>query len=242
MNENKHSLDLSGLGTCSGGVFNKVDISGKGKVNGNIKCSKFDASGMATVNGDITCDSFSTSGMSKVKGSIDGKEIEVSGTLTVDNNTTTDLLDVSGMVKINGNVRANEVKCEGFLKVGEGIECENIDIYGVLDSKGLINCESINIILSAECNCSEIGATSIVIESDDSPTSIFNFLAPRKFRRKRLYASLIEGDDIKLENCEAKVVRGRNIKIGANCKIDVIEYSESIDVDSNSKVIETNKI
>lgn len=242
MNENKHNLDLSGLGTCSGGEFNKVDISGKGKVNGDIKCIKFDASGMATVNGNIICHNFSTSGMSKVKGSINGKEIEVSGTLNVDSNTTTELLDVSGMVKINGNVRANEVKCEGFLKVEEDIECETIDVYGVLDSKGLINCESLNIILSAECNCREIGATSVVIECDDSPTSIFSFLAPKRFRRKRLYASLIEGDDIKLENCEAKIVRGKNIKIGPNCKIDVIEYSESIEVDSNSKVIDTNKI
>ncbi|WP_216828547.1 hypothetical protein [Alkalihalobacterium elongatum] len=43
----------------------------------------------------------------------------------------------------------------------------------------------------------------------------------------RLEANIIEGDNIFLEHTTAKVVRGKNVVIGAHCQIDLVEYSTS---------------
>ncbi|MGL5712059.1 MAG: hypothetical protein ACRCX2_03500 [Paraclostridium sp.] len=52
----------------------------------------------------------------------------------------------------------------------------------------------------------------------------------------------LEGDNITLENCEARVVRGKNIEIGKNCNIKNVEYSGSIKIDPKSKVEKSYKI
>ena len=55
-------------------------------------------------------------------------------------------------------------------------------------------------------------------------------------------ANLIEGDEIYLENTRADVVRGKQIEIGPNCKIKLIEYSESLKVHDDSDVEKQTKI
>lgn len=240
MNENKNSLDLSGYGTYCGGEFYKVNISGKGSVSGNIDCDRFDVSGMGKVNGDVSSKNLSISGMCTINGDTESNTIDVSGSLHVNKNVNIDDLDVSGIMKIKGKLQANEAKCDGYLKVDGDIECETLDLLGMIQNEGFINCEDLYVQVSGECNCNEIGASCINIEGKSS--SIFNMLMPKKFRNKVLTASLIEGDDIKLENCEVKIVRGKNIKIGQNCKIDTIEYSRNIEVDEKSIVKQINKV
>lgn len=51
MNEELSSLRFDGVGKCKGGIFDNVNISGTGKIEGSVKCSKFDSSGSAKVLG-----------------------------------------------------------------------------------------------------------------------------------------------------------------------------------------------
>ena len=57
-----------------------------------------------------------------------------------------------------------------------------------------------------------------------------------------LTTELIEGDEIYLENTNAKIVRGNNITIGEGCNIGLIEYSGEINISSESIVKEQKKI
>ena len=46
-----------------------------------------------------------------------------------------------------------------------------------------------------------------------------------------MYVRTIEGDQVELEYTQAKVVRGKYVRIGAGCEIDRVEYSGDLTVE-----------
>ena len=60
--------------------------------------------------------------------------------------------------------------------------------------------------------------------------------------RRELTTNLIEGDEIYLQNTNAKIVRGINITIGEGCNIGLVEYSGEIIISSESIVREQKQI
>lgn len=243
MNSELHSLNFSGMGKCSGGEFDRVNISGTGKIQGNIKCSKFDASGMAKVFGDVESEKFNTSGVSKIEGNLYSKEIDVSGVLKCTGEASSNEVRVSGMATVEQSLKSHRIEGEGCLTVKGDIECEQVDVYGMIDCRGFLNCENLELGLVGTSNINEVGASNIKIENGKSNSiGIFNVFTPAKYKNNKLVANIIEGDDIVLENCEAKFVRGKNIKIGENCKINTVEYSGNIEVDKKSKIENINKV
>lgn len=234
----QHSLNLSGMGTYSGGEFYEVNISGMGKIQGNIKCGNFNTSGTGKVFGNVESDKFCSSGMVKIEGDINSSYIDVSGTLRCEKDVNTKNLDISGMATIDGKINCNNINSKGCLKAKSDIECEEVNINGMINCSGMLNCEKLELQVVGTSTIGEIGGSIINIERGRAGYSLkFNILVPKKFRENKLVANIIEGDDIELENCEVKVVRGKNIKIGENCKIDTVEYSGSLEVDKKSKVL-----
>ena len=225
MNENMKSLNLSGYGSCSGGEFYKVKIEGKGTVNGDLKCNILKISGVAKVNGNISTEELNNEGVLKITGDTNAKNVEI-----------------KGVNKIIGNFRGEELKCEGTLNVKNDIEFENINTTGSITNDGFINCENLTMFLWGTSKCNEIGASKIIVEGNGKNSSLFNIFIPKKFKENKLVASTIEGDDISLESCTVKIVKGKNIKIGPNCVIDEVEYSDSIEIDPSSTVKNINKI
>jgi cytoskeletal protein CcmA (bactofilin family) len=61
-------------------------------------------------------------------------------------------------------------------------------------------------------------------------------------RNKELTADIIEGDDVYLENTQAKVVRGNNIELGPDCEIELVEYKDSFKQDEKADVGTHTKI
>ncbi|MGL5642186.1 MAG: hypothetical protein ACRDDM_07955, partial [Paraclostridium sp.] len=46
----------------------------------------------------------------------------------------------------------------------------------------------------------------------------------------------IEGDYIKLENCDITNIRGKQVELISNCNIDNIEYTSNLNISKNSNV------
>ncbi|MEF9992493.1 MAG: hypothetical protein RRZ84_01210 [Romboutsia sp.] len=236
-NKEQYSLNINGIGNYSGGEFDRIDISGVGKVNGDLKCNTFDSSGIGKIYGNIQSDKFNTSGITKVEGNITSKSIDISGMLKCTKDIKVDKIEVSGTVTIEGKLNSNKIVGSGLLNVKSDIQCEEVDINGIITCVGMLNCEKLELNLVGRSTIDEIGGSKIDIRGG-MYSSRFNILAPKKFRENKLVANIIEGDDITLENCEVKIVRGKNINIGQNCKIDKIEYSQSIEVDKYSKILD----
>lgn len=257
--ENKlGDLKISGSGSTGGGRYNVVSISGSGKVVGDIICEKFRISGAGKVDGcinasefnisgagkvtkDIKCVIGSISGVGRIEGSVYGGNFSISGSSMISGNFNGDEFTVSGAGKVGGRIKATKVKILGSSYVGEGVEGEVIDIKGALKTSGMVNGDQINIDISGRIEIDEIGATKVtVLNKSQYVGGIFRFFI-KLFRSKKhnyLVAKIIEADEIYLENAIVDVVRGGKIVIGEGCKIKKVEYSDTLEVNSENSVID----
>ena len=55
-------------------------------------------------------------------------------------------------------------------------------------------------------------------------------------KSKHLDVELIKGDDISLEATIAQIIRGARVKVGRGCRIEAVEYSESLEVSPKATV------
>ncbi len=119
---------------------------------------------------------------------------------------------------------------KGALNVRGDCEAEDFTLTGSLDVKGLLNAGAIDIGLKfGNSSIGDIGGTHIKIGKNAGSclieTEVFS-------------AGTIEGDDIYLENTEARMVRGNRVHIGPGCKIEKVEYKSSCRVSPKSEVNE----
>ena len=89
-----------------------------------------------------------------------------------------------------------------------------------------------------ECFAKEIGGQTITVKAKGS--LVGNLLKP--LFKPQLETELIEGDKIEIENTIAKIVRGNQVRIGPNCQIGVVEYTEEYSIDKKAVVAENRKV
>ncbi|UDN59209.1 hypothetical protein [Clostridioides sp. ES-S-0010-02] len=257
------SLNFNGMGKCKGGIFDEVNIAGTGKIDGNIKCNKFDSSGSAKVIGTTECNEFFTAGLSKIEGNILASQVTIFGLLKCTGDINSSKVKSGGIINVGGNLKSDIISGEGCLKINKSVECESVDLSGILDCNGFLNCEELKISLHGTSNLNEVGACSVNIkkghgdycksfyraekksgdfEKASSNLRNLGLLSVKKYTESRLLANVIEADEISLENSEVKIVRGKNINIGKGCYIESLEYSENIDIDESSIVVEIKNV
>ncbi len=232
-----HSVNIDGMGKYTGGEFDCVNISGIGKVEGHLKCNALDVSGMISINGDLASKTSTVSGTAKVKGDLFGDDFNVSGMLRATGGGTIKNITINGTMKLGRTFRVKELENNGSLKIEGDLSGEQIRSNGMIECSGLLNCENLELRVSGVSHINEIGATTIKVERNNTSfDGILGFLIPKKYRNNQLVAETIEGDDIYLENCQAKVVRGKKVVIGPNSHIEIVEYIETLEVDEKATV------
>lgn len=147
---------------------------------------------------------------------------------------------IKGNTSVGGGLAANEIDVRGFLRAGGDCEAETFSAEGGFTVGGLLNAGSIDIKVFGPCSAREIGGEKIAIRAPQglqSITQIFTFWA-----EKRLETETIEGDEVTLEAVTAKTVRGANVTVGPECKIELVEYTGSCTVDPGASVGEARKV
>ncbi|WP_064093976.1 polymer-forming cytoskeletal protein [Rossellomorea aquimaris] len=248
-----HDLKISGSGSSGGGQFNKVKISGSGKISGDIDCKELKISGSGKINGniktgymkssgsshihgDLKAEKISISGSSKFEGSIMAATMEVSGSSKVSENLICKDFKASGSCVVQGKLQGENVKSSGLLKVLKDCEVETFTSHGAVTIDGLLSADKVDIQLEHQSSIKEIGGETIVVKNQNSTRllkQVVNFFFQKD---DHLHSDLIEGDEVYLENTKAKLVRGKNVVIGENCEIETVEYSGSLDIKKESKV------
>lgn len=232
-----NNIDISGMGKIAGGEYNNINISGMVKILGDIKANNVGVSGKGDSLANIEANSIDISGMFKVLG--ESKVIESinsSGSFKVLKNITANKVNISGTLKCLEGINFDLIELSGWLKCKN--DCEGRKIYGEgkINVEGLLSADEIDIKLLGRSNVNEIGGENIKIKAGkENCFKIFIFNYKQK---NELICNLIEGDNIEIENTTAKVVRGNNITIGRNCKIEKIEYSGELSVAEGSCVKE----
>ncbi len=232
------NLIINGVGSSNGGSFEKVELNGKGTVNSDIECERFLCNGTGTVHGNVKTEKGEISGAAKIHGSVKAESLIINGSAAISEAVSCQKLEVAGKSSIGGSVKCDVIDVNGKVSIEGDCEAEIFSAEGTFSVEGLLNAETIDIKLFGDSKAKEIGGRKIkVTQHRETLFKLIKSIFPLK-----LEADLIEGDDIELEGTAALVVRGKNVKIGKNCEIGLVEYSGEYECSPEAAVTELRRI
>ena len=240
-------MRISGSGNIPSGEYNKISVSGSGSLYGKVRCVSFSSSGSSRGEHIECTESFKVSGSSHFSGNIEAADIKASGSLNCDGELiASDSLSVSGSTKCGKSIKCERLSVSGVLKVAGDIESETVNVAGVLNCAGLLNAESIEIKFDKGMSIGSIGGSKIVIVSEKAIKAskrlpLFSSLVKSATNGVNVNSS-IEGDEVALEYVTCPRVTGRAVAIGEGCNIDLVQYSEDVEISPDAKVGKTEKI
>lgn len=246
MSEEKKSVSVSGAGSIAGGSYARVSISGAGKVDGDLYAEELKMSGAGKVMGRCEVVQLTVSGTGRFEGAVSADEMRVSGVAKVDGPVKVKELKCSGTFRTSGPISAMYVKVSGQLHVEGNVEAEIFRASGGFVIEGLLSADRVEIRPGGRCRAEEIGGELIDVRrygSREHAGLLDSLLrALSSSLGGEVSAKLIEGDTVYLENTRADVVRGKQVEIGQNCRIELVEYSESLRVHEDSTVERRTKL
>ena len=210
------NMRIAGKGTVPAGEYDKVSISGSGRLFGEVRCNDFSAKG-STKGESITCtEKFKTSGASSFSGTIKARNIRAAGSFSCGALAAEEQLSVSGSLRVGGDIQAGNARIAG------GLQCN-----------GALCAESVE--LQADKQMSLAGIKGGNVRVRRKAVSIF-------LKRRTTVTTAIEGDTLDLEYVTAPRVTGHNIIIGKGCRIDLVQHSGEIQISSKTTVGKVEKI
>jgi len=155
-----------------------------------------------------------------------------------------DEIKVSGGFKCKGNVKCTSLRVSGGINVGGGIEAEDVFISGSIKCDGLLNAEKIEIRFDRSAGkVGSIGGSDIKIYCEGKKgVKRLPLLSKLVGGNGFTVTESIEGETIALEDVSAPLVVGKIVAIGAGCEIDLVQYSEEIELHPEAKVAKYEKI
>jgi len=239
-------MNISGSGHLPAGEYNEhISISGSGRLDGNIRCQSLSCAGSAHGKGNLSCsEKLSASGSCHIEGDVSAAVISTSGSLHVGGTvSSTKEIRVSGSVHCK-NIQANELRSSGSLKVEEDLSGEKVTIRGKIICGGLLNAEMVDISMDhgGGSEVGSIGGSEIRIYQHGNKKLRMNLFTKLVKTNGCVVRELVEGDLIALENVSAPKVVGRVVAIGEGCSIDLVQYSEEVEIHPNAIVGKCEKI
>lgn len=223
--KNLSDLRINGHGSASGGKYNSVNINGSGKIDGDLECIYLKINGQCNLNGNVTADQLRVNGNNSIKGNLEVNKMKINGTTDIKGNLSAEKAETYGSISVEGDCNAEFFKIEGTF----GID-------------GLLNADELELRLHGSSRAGEIGGSKITIKRKGK-YDIFGLkgMIMPFGAGKELITETIEGDEIYLENTQAKVVRGDTIELGPGCEIELVEYNSSFKMHNESSVTEQRK-
>lgn len=238
--EGKKTISISGSSSFAGGNYGSVRISGSGKCTDPFTADSVRIAGSASLatveTGELRID-----GSAKFSGRVSAEKMSVSGVCKIEEDCEAANLQVSGSISARKGLRGTNGSVSGSIYVDGDMEFEQLTISGAAEVSGLMNAESLTIHLGGSCEIGEIGGSEIFV---DVPPRHASFLAKLLggFAVPTLKCGTIEGERIRLENTTCDTVRGKNVVIGPGCEIGLVEYSDELTVDPDSRVQRKEKM
>ena len=205
---------------------NTLKLSGVAHTGGGIY-ENVKIEGVANINGDIECSNMDVQGVSSFSG-----------------NVACTKLHIEGSCKVSGGIKADSCKLAGLLNAGGDLEAESFTGSGSFQIAGALNAEDIDVSFVYGSSANEVCGQDIRIrkESHNGATEFIMDLIPWRHKGKSFRCNLIEGDRIDIEFVKAGTVRGKHVKIGPECKIELVEYHEEITIHPSAMVGKTVKL
>ena len=242
MSQERQSASVSGSGNLSGGMYSRISISGSGKVNGDVVVEELKISGSGKVNGKTEAGQITVSGSGAFADAVLVEEMRVSGSGKVEGDVHAKELKCSGSFNAKGGIASDYVKISGSLRSGGDVEADIFRASGGFEIEGLLSADKIEIHLGGRCRAKEIGGERIEVTRASSSllAGLVRILGVGG-GISGLETTVIEADEILLEDTRADVVRVKSVVIGSGCRIGLVEYEKELRVESDAEVKEQKK-
>ena len=231
-------MNIAGSGSLPGGDYNEgIHIAGSGRVNGNVSCTEMCISGSGKVDGDLFCsEQLKIAGSGHIAGAVRAHSVTIAGSAHIGGSLTSD-----GEVNNKGSLHCGEIRCvtlknAGSLHADGDISAEEAVIHGSVHTPGLINAERVEIVLGGDSEADSIGGSTITVSNRSEKRGFFARLLSGSEGGILKVANSIEGDTVSLENVTAASVTGRVVKIGRNCNIRQVWYSDGVEISPEANV------
>ena len=180
-------MNISGSGKIPAGEYEKISVSGSGRLYGHVRSVYLKSSGSLTGESLECIEGITLSGSSAFSGEVKAETIWISGSFSCDENVTADGNFIcSGSAKCKKNLKTNKLKLSGSLDVGEDIEAENVKAEGTLFCAGLLNAETIEIKFDKGMIIGSIGGSNISIIRNKRRKIPFIYVQTKR-NGKRIY-------------------------------------------------------
>jgi cytoskeletal protein CcmA (bactofilin family) len=129
------NLDVNGVTTCNGGIYDDVKIKGVIQVDGDITCKKADIEGVYRMQGHLTSSGrLSISGTCHIAGSVKTEDCRVYGVLDLEGDLQSETVTADGMLAVKGTVNADTIA----LKMARGSGAKEVFGHSLrVTSKGI---------------------------------------------------------------------------------------------------------
>lgn len=241
-NQKLGNISISGSGSAGGGTYDTIKISGSGKLTGDTVCNEFKCSGSSKVENKLAAGTAKVSGSAKFVEDLKADYLSISGSSTLLANLSVKELKTSGSIRVDGTVDAEEIHVSGTIKIAKDCNAEAFYLSGGCQIGGLLNAGEIEIKLAGRCEISSIGTEVITVKHNLGQNIITDLFGSLFNQDAALYSEIIEGDEIYLENTICKMVRGNTVRIGKGCKIETVEYSGTLEVADQGKVVNSIQV
>ena len=241
------NMHISGSGNIPAGEYEKVSVSGSARLHGLVRCNSFATSGSSAGESIECSENFKISGSSAFSGNVSAGYIGISGSFSCGGElVSSGKIICSGGAKCEKSIKCDELAVSGSIKVGEDVEAEKIKIDGIINCSGLLNAEDVEIKFDKGMDIGSIGGSKIIIIKE--PKRKLGERLPllsslvKKINGNVHVECSIEGDEIALEAVTCPRVTGRVVAVGAGCDIDLVQYSDQIEISPDARVGKTEKI
>lgn len=239
------SASIRGSGELSGGDYGKLLILGAGEVTGDVRAQRVRSFGSGELHGRVEAGSLLVAGSGEIDADVVAGRVNALGVLEVAGNMKTERLSVMGVCDVGGRVHAERMSVFGVFEA-ESVEAGTFLARGAVEIEGLLSGDSVELHLGGSGgHAEEIGGGRIEVWQSSfgkrnllvkALTSLLIINIGAAGSRTRFRTVSIEGDDVSLENTWAETVRGKRVRIGRRCRIDEVEYEETLVVHRNALV------
>lgn len=243
-------LNISGSGQITPGEYDTIRVSGSAHLADAVRCKSLQVAGSAN-GGSVVCENdIRISGSCGFSGKVSAGSLGISGGSSFGGDIDVkERVSVSGGMSCDGDIKCKQLQVSGNVKVSGDVEAELAKIRGALDCDGLLNAEEVDIEFEKSMEVGSIGGSKIMIYKRHGEEKkkrvrlpLFSSLIKRTTTGQVCVNNSIEGDEIALEGVVCPRVSGRVVAIGGDCEIELVQYSEQVEVSPEAKVGRTERI
>lgn len=164
------------------------------------------------------------------------KYVKLSGLSNIKKLTCNNLI-ASGLIFIDKKINVNALIINGAINIKDRaiIYANKIKICGMLVGNGRISCNEISVKFNKMLKLKSINSLNIKINKSDESETVFDFLSiiikiilrDKKACKNFAIINNILCENISADNLIAKSIKAKNVSLGSNCIVDIIEYTDT---------------